>query len=697
MSYVVLVLIDLALLAVGLCYYYHQIEVLKVFALSISVFFMVYSVISGLLFAFDRFSFINALIIEGIIAIIFLCWCVLNNKNDQVKLTFAGKRDLAVLVLIGIAMPFTFEKYEIYSTGRDQGLYQAEAIELFMDNYDVQHDFEEYQILSNEEDKTAYRKMVNETFLGYYPLRGQDLPTVKEDSIISDVSGMYHGVQTFPAILALWGKMFGLEKIVNVQTIFFVCSIILLYYVLESLKVRGLIKFFASLIYALSPLVLWISKTSFTEMFLTLIIVNYLLALFDEKNHWLAGLSVLAFAFVHVSYFILLPLFVFIDLFMYVTDKNKQFLSVNIISAISLAVGYTVMSIIAPQYFFGNVSRLFFGHIVTKNNFMMWIYCVSFFIILVNVFVGKYSNCLQNVFSKSRIMLLVKVVLFISLLYILWYGYKIGFKSSADMYGERAVYYTYYGKGIEAYLHLSLFTFAMATGFIVLPFVIYNMFISLEKNNLKYLVLSFLFLYMIIIQSAFIRKEVPFYYYYSRYLVLYIPIICAICAMILDWYSNRVATSIIMISICFMMPFNIVLYNSKDETFFQWEILLDLQEAIEENSAIVLGTHEIAHVIGPQLRAVTGAAIFPEFEDVNNEFFLLESKYSNVYYLNFSKPRGMDELINRVGLNRFEVVYRDRYLCSRNIDDSSIGIFPLIMEEEKRNISLYEYRTSEQF
>jgi len=670
---------------------FQETRVVKLFSLSVAFFFMLYSVVCGFFWTFDSFGFLNVLTAQIVLEAVALA-LVMKKHHRKLEIKFDLQQDCWPIILMLILLPFTISKFELFSTGQDQGLYQAEAIELYMGNYDVQHDLEEYLILQDENDKDNYKKMV-ENFTGFYPLRDRGWPTVHEDDVKSDVSGMYHGVQTFPSMLGLWAKMFGVEKMAGVQTVFYLCSVILFYYLLVDVGIKRRANVLLTTLFGLSPLVLWISKSSFTEMFLTLIMVTYLLLLWNVKPSrliWLQAIPLISFAYIHVSFIVLLPAFVVVNLYLYASTKKLPYLYVNVLCAMGLSSGYYMMSVIAPQYFFDNCARLYWRSIVTRDNFMLWVYFLSMLIVVVSFLVYRLSDLIEQLFSARNLKKIFVVLAVVSLFIMVWKGIKIGFMKTPED-GDPVGLYKYYGTGLAAFSHLSLYAFAMSTGFIIVPYVVY-LFIRRTQTiimNRHYVVVGVLFLYMIMIQSAVIRTEVQYYYYYSRYLVFYIPIILLLFAVYLQDKVKR------MLCICFLslipcLLFDIVFLKNKDHTVCEWEILLDMSAVIEENSAIIIGNAGIGRDVALQLRTISDSAIFPVFEDFEKELNMLKSHYDHIYYLTNNSVGDTDEVYLKIKSAELRVSYKDSYMYSSEAVNSGSGIYPTEMVRYRNQITLYQ-------
>jgi len=610
--------------------------------------------------------------------------------------------ELIPIIIVLLAVPFVIQKAELWTVGQDQGVYQAEAIELIQGNYEVQHDFEEYYILETVSDKKAYRNMVYNDMLGFYAFKSTGLyPTIPEDRVISAVSGVYHGVQTFPAIIALWGKLFGIENMLGVHTLMFICSVFMLYLSIGNLGIPKTSNVCGTVLLTFSPLTLWIAKTSYVEMTLLLILSLYLYIMTSNDNmnlKWYLGVVLTYFSFMHVSFLIIYPAFVLGHFILYLYYKNKNYLLANIITSIGLCIGNTMMAFISPPYYYGNCARLFWGNIITVDNFLVYIWAGSMVIILLTIFFPRISLWWEaniNDSCKRKILrIFVRGAIIVSLLAVIAHAIKIGYliTPASNFTGEYS-YYGYYGKGIESFTRLTIWAFLMATGFLAIPYIIGTML----KNPSDYwkdprmFVMQMLFIYTVCFTFAFFRKEVPYYYYYSRYLVFYIPIIMVILAWKLQKAPLRKQIIFLTISLILMLPSDWSLIKNKDDTIIEWETLLDLQEVITENSAVILSDSSMPAYIGPQFRAMTNSAIFPCFDDMSSEIELLKNNYDNVFILSWSKLNesfiGSDHQV--------EPVYIDRYMMSKSQANSSLGGGWYPVDYQRSQFTMYLYKIIE--
>lgn len=679
-----IVIISLNFLALG--YYYEKIEILKTLTMAVVLFWMEYAILSGLWFLIDKFSFIAVLVNQAIIVGLITIYLCARANRKAIKLVSLKKQDWLIFLIVFVAFLLSYTKFDLYMMGQDQGLYQAEALELYMGDYEVEHDFEEYNILQKDEDKEAYKEMLDKEWPGYYIRSSSQYMSTTPPK--SEVSGVYHGVQTFPAMLALMGRLFGMRNMIHVQTIFYLCSIILVCYALVEMRVPYKIQFLLSLLFAMSPLLLWLSKASYTEMFLTML-VSYYLYLIEEncKNKWIIAMPLIAFSFVHVSFLILWPCFWIVNTILYLSEKNKQYIYVNIASSLGLFVGDYMMAHIAVNYFYANCSRLYISNIITSKNLLSWIGILVIISCIISILLLR----MKSVKSESLIQYIKKYKWIISaflglcMIYIVWHAVKVGYFSSIED-APRSDIYQYYGRGYIAFSHLAIYACAMATGFIILPILYIGMMLKPDKavENYKSFVITVMFLYIVVLQSAVIRVDIPYFYYYSRYLAYYIPVIMITVVPYVNNYSKKILVPVFSLSLCSMLLFDQAIIRGKDDTILEWETVEDLDLAIQDDSALILCGKKVQQTYGSYIRSVTRAAVFPDFEDMDAQMTLLLQHYDNVYILCENEYMG-----EKYGEHVVQTVYQDLNTSSEN-KSFICGLFPVSMVETNDTVILYQ-------
>lgn len=199
-----------------------------------------------------------------------------------------------------------------------------------------------------------------------YDLYDSNIPTLEETNKLSPVSGIFHGIPTFPAFLGLFIKLFGLSNMQMIQSIFYLCSVFFVLFTAENFNLKKSSEILSVSIAALSPVVIWVTKSALTEAFLCLIFSGFLFFITDKENKASGILSVLmiwAFSFFHVTIYTIIPLFIVIYFIMYFETENRRYIYYNILSVVGFVIGITMMMYISPIYTFNNIQNglKFFG------------------------------------------------------------------------------------------------------------------------------------------------------------------------------------------------------------------------------------------------------------------------------------------------------------------------------------------------
>lgn|GEM_PF-3371248 len=682
----ILLAINLALMAIGIGLIYKRNEIFKLLILSISLYFCLFIVMSGVLFIFDIFSLLRIQVLCCIIELIFILTLYLVFDYKKINMYCDLKTNVFPIIFSGIAILFCFNTFDYYGMGQDQGGYQAKAIDFVYDRNENQIDFEEYWKLPDRFQKEFEEKIKTIPGLYNYDL---SYPTMSETARKSPVSAIYHGIQTFPAILALWGDIFGVSNIQGIQILFLICCIFILNYILVNIMAKNSTIILGLSLFTFSPMIIWVTRSALTELLFALFILMFIFYLTDRQNinkKYLSAIPIISLSFFHISIFTIIPMIAFIYIIMYILTKERQYIIINIIMSFGFMIGFTSMFYISPEYTYGNISRMYIGNIITKDNIKYLGIIMGLVIILTCIFLNFIRNIkFREKFNINKILLFSLTTAIISSLFIIGINfYKISFGFSEAEIPNLSLYY---GEGLkQTFSHISLISYMYSTSILILPIILIYLLVKpsfMLKSNENFL-FSVMFVYCILLLSAFFRKEVQYYYYYSRYLVPYISVIVIIGAVILNKFSNKLNYLLITISLLVMFPFNYSLITSKDDSNMSYNTLLDLKNHVEDNSALIV--YDLDKYFLP-MKSMTKADIYPVFDDFNYEVELLSQKYKNIYFI------GQDDYVS----DRFSTVYKNTYIKSNNdnVKEESNNIIklPLNFQKQNENVSLLKYNS----
>lgn len=666
--------------------YYRKENFAKPIICGVVLYFFCYIVFSMVLFVMDQFTLKRAVMGTMDMLIVITCpyyWLMWRKHGKLIRiLHWDGqiKTILVPLLVSIIALPLILTKNELFGMGQDQGVYQVVAINLMHGLTDRQQDFAEYHLLSNT-DQTAFAEAIRSKLVGY-DIASSSYPETIYDRTVSPVSGIYHGIPTYSAMLALFGTLFGVSNMLHLETVFWICMIFLISFICHQMKWKRSTEVLACGICAISPVIMWVAKSSLTEMFLTVILLVFVMILTDAKRqHWLSLFPIAVFGCYHVSIYTMVPLFVVLYGALYLFQRKGQYAIMTMSTIVIYFISYFAMRHVQPFYTMNNYRFLFVGGITVYNiTTVVIIACIVAFIVSGIYCLLLYRHAvgwdaqyfLQQTREKKWLRIIFAALLIVPVVYILLKGI-----SQADSIGELR--------------YLTLVGYAINTGFVLLPIACVMLLFQLKTlfDCSEKLILFVMFLYCILVYSAFLRFEVEYYYYYARYLAPFIPIAVLFAAMVLDKY--HVSAKVSMLSACMFVlhPFTTFLASAKDDTRMEWSILEDLAEQITEDGCLIVEKDLMPQLFLP-LRSMTGAAVYPESENAVTQIDALSVEYDKVYYLT------TDTSILQYN-DAYNCIYRNTAHHSEDdlMQHGTLFPLPTAFLEYEEPICLYQYTANQ--
>lgn len=643
-----------------------------VLAMDIFVGLSEYVIISGFLFLADRFSVFAGMGIISIFNIAVLVFLSLNKKFISKKTEKdIGMTETLVLTL-GLFLCFT--KFGYFGMGQDEGVYQVKAIDLMNGTTERVKDFEEYHTMSKE-DQEEYADNIKK-MLGY-DIYDANKPTLSEEEKPGDAAGIYHGIPTYPAMLALFGKMFGMKNMMQLHTYIYLGYVLILFYICKNLKMNKLSTVCCSLISCLSPIVIWVSKSSLTEMFLSLIIAAFIFCITSEDRTYsfLSFIPVCVFSFFHVTIYTMLPMFAVVLLYEFIVTGEKRFFAANTVSCLFFIAGICMMIVVSPTYTTNNIIQpfeRFAGNLVNDNNCaavlsaMALIFC-AFGIILFKF--GKIRLAIKK-FTETNIFYYVVIAAVIGLTAICGLNIIRGEGDFPHLFKTNALV------GV-AYL----------TGIVIVPTVLIAMILrckELMKNRI-YAAVYMMFVYCILIRSALLSPVINHYYYYARYWAPYIAVAALLFGIAV---SKKILKSILsVVSAGVVLPYDLAMFAAKDDTRMDWETPENISNYIDENDAVIIDNSLISTLVLP-VKEMTNADIYfvdpEEWTSDRAERIKSEKGYENIYFISSSDYWSID--------NKFKLLYSDKIFSSEDLQQYRIPYipFPYAFESSEKPICLWE-------
>lgn len=640
-----------------MCFSFKIKQISLLAGINIFTFFSEYVIVSGFYFWADSFSILKSLITMLIInAIIFF---VLFLKHKKIATDYESvKFDLPLITILLLCIPLSAFKFGYFGMGQDEGVYQVKAIDLMYTDTMRQKSFFEYDDLADEE-KEQYFAAVKK--LAGYDIYDIQKPTCTEDELNNPADGIYHGIPTFAAILALSGSMFGVENISALNTLIYIGIILLMNSLCNKFCLNTIGRFASVMIAALSPVVLWVTKSTLTELFLALIIISYLYFITAESDFFNVAMSVIsvwAFAFFHVTIFTVIPYFIVCYMILYLKNEKKlYFFSAVSAGGVSI-IGLCMMLFTSPVYTTNNIVR-HVSAFITLDDFncipaisVMILIFLGLFVMVVWVkplkeFLAKFitTNFFANIIRTACILLVI----------------VCGYRCIKSGLGVHEVVHSFKTNGLTA--------FAYMTGIVVLPVVLVMLVVKMHKllQELPAFLIVFSFFYHVLFRSAFLNASIPHYYYYSRYLAPYVSIVAILFGILV---TKKIITSVVAVcSAGFMLPYDLAMFDAADDTRMDWENLLDITEYIDENDAVIVSENCMVTFFIP-IKEMTGADVFPKFGmDLVEQCEQLSRRYDVVHVIS-------DEDYYLLS-DAFAVEYRDTVHESQDLQQYRNNVIPL--------------------
>ncbi len=665
-------MMGIILAAIGCGYILKKENIVRLLVISVLGYFSLYIIVSGLLFWANAFSIMRALIIAAAAEGIFDIFKGIRHGIFQVE--WEIKTYMIPFIIILCAMPFVLTKYEFFGMGQDEGVYQTQAIQFMYGYNDVQRDFEEYDMLESEDAKEDFRVSLQEDLIGLYNY-DTSLPFASEAKEISDVSAVFHGIPTFPALLGLFGKMFGIRHMSDIQTIFYICAVFLLYFILTDLNTKRVNRILCTILFAFSPLILWVSKSALTEIGITALILGFIylvLSMKDEKIY-LSVIPLAAMCFFHLTIYTMFPVFVAVYLGLYAARKKPGYLIAAALLNTAFALGMTMTMMIAGTYSFTyNFAPVYRFPGISQENTALFFWIVSVLIYLI---------CLILYVTREKLGWLRHAC--VRLKYVLIRACLVGgvLYQAVIILSRREKYQG----GFGALRHLTLSGYGFSVG-IVVPAVAGIIAVFCVKkvfSGLKGSVIALLFMYCILLYACYMKKDINYYYYYGRYLAPYISIVILFSASALELISKKIIGIAGICSLCILAPYEKMLLTDKDDTRVTWDALENVIAQIRQDSIVIITRDNMKFYYLP-LRAMTGAACFPETEAIVKE---IQLKHENYYYISNDLSQVDDA----------ELALKEDYQLNEdnNWYDGRFLPFPLDITREDRSTLVWYFGSKE--
>ncbi|MDR1914438.1 MAG: hypothetical protein LBQ68_08175, partial [Clostridiales bacterium] len=167
---------------------------------------------------------------------------------------------------------------------------------------------------------------------------------------------------------------------------------------------------------------------------------------------------------------------------------------------------------------------------------------------------------------------------------------------------------------LPAFGHLTLSAYAYAVGCLPLVISIYYIFRRDSKLlSAKIVPLIVLMVYTVFFYSAFLRKDIPYFFYYSRYLAPFLPVLLVVSGICINGIKVSYKRMFALVSILILMPFSSFLWFNKDHSRIYFDALEQIINEVKtfKNEDAVFISLDLMPILYLPLEASVDCMVLP--------------------------------------------------------------------------------------
>lgn len=638
---------------------YRRAEIGRLIIVSQGLYYCIYIVVSGLMIWINHFNLLRGAfctLLAELAAAGMLCLFQSNafqkNKTarklyreEKLCFTLSWKKYLPLAIILTVSAFLVHEKAGFYGTGQDQGLYQIRAM-MYMGGYnDNIIDFPEYGYVENNWEKNEYLRIL-EDMEGYYLLKKDGLENANE------VNGVLHGIATFPALLGMWGKMFGLSNMPGILTALYLISLANVWLIGDNLGFKSWLNWILTSFMAVCPIVVWGACQTLTEIGFTMMICVFLELITEnikKKVYFWSVVPLLAACYYHVVFTVLIPMFVILYLTNYLQSKKRGFLAALMLLMAGYATGYSMMQDTAWHYTMKNFQQLFgkSGNLLNEGNIeaVIWIASAVVFSAAMILLQKEVRRKLFSWWTRVRENALA--------------GKIVGWGIRAAL--PLLICFFIY-KGIETYrinmwpMKLSIIGYLIMTGYVMLPAMVLGIWLKakgiLRDRRATTFVLSGF--YVLFFYCGILWVSIYYYYYYARYFSTFVVLVLVMGGYFLNRIPWQAAVPVCLCMITLVKSQSSLLYQKQDLTYMSYEQLEEMasligsqesdpeEDSLAQKDVILIydqGYHS-PRIFALALKGLTGADIlYLNYDRMSEQLMECRARYDDIYVVQYHLGR----------------------------------------------------------
>lgn len=622
-------------------FYEKEPEIFNVLVNSVTSYFFAYIFSSACLVTINMFSLKKTtFLVLGIFIAADICTLI--GRKTLPKIRFSLKKFLIPLIASLIVIPFVvLVPFGTFAMGQDEGVYQTEATLYIRGITSNEIDYSEYYSAPVDTEKAQIITAVSDpNVLGVY--RSSDDNNLSQvltgnSDCLSETSGVFHGLHTFSAVLALWGFFFGISNMTGVNLLLLILSVFWVYRICQRLKLNPVLSSIACVIFSLSPQIIWGTKSALTEIGLTLIWTVFIYEIMGKSNReiMLSGIAAGLYGFWHISMYVFMPFFAVMYVFLYFYTSNRTHLKALITVSVMYLAGFWYSLYTACHYTLMNYKPVY--HLfINRDNIIYIASAAALLLIAASVVLFVTSPAGKVSVNVKAVSITVRVIAVISFVTII-----CRFIASEDFPLN--------------WTHVSFISFGILTGFIFLIISTVSILFKTGDwlDSAPKAVLMISFIYSVVFYSAFLKFNSQYFYYYSRYLTMYIFIIVLCGVVALSCVKNLISVTSAVLSLLIIIPNDIYLLKMTDSTRMDWNSLETIEETITNEDCDVVFLQPCLYSLYYYDFKSLGIDVYPVFVNPD-ETAQIRSMYENALIVDSSSNEAYDDeydLILRIHVN----------------------------------------------
>lgn len=643
--------------------FFKKINIVLLILLSIALFFGEYIVFSSLLLTWDRFYVSYGLLLTLILNVILLVIRRKNLRGITTRVTSFTKRLVAVLLIVGICTAFTALKTENIEASNDAGAYSTKAIDMMYGANTSSTEVIEYAT-GNEAVKESSRALLAHSYAFY-----QEVESFDEGKL----TFQYHAYPAWPAVLALWGTMFGIYNMGGILTLLFICAALAMFFIVDKFAKNKWAAFLSLALFAFAPLNITLFKNFLSEpVYITMMLTSILLLIQKSKpvKH-LALFPMAALPFLHLFTFVYSPMVFAMLLYTDFKKKDTTHTKIGIVFNLFVAFGLYYGTRVSGMYTNGQLSKMF-GTNRSFDTLLLIAGIVIIIMILIQIiyiYWQKHQSMpltkLENTMT-DKFTIILRVIVIALLVACVVKGYLLCFTNYYPTEeGTSWRFRTYAGTGLSALPYLNFFVGILCTSLVCIPYILYRIFRKKATFSIVQKVFFLMLCYSMLVMFI-LYTDSPLLYVTARYFaIFFMPAVFILVGLLVE--NIKAIIAFIITTVAFALPFNIAQAGVR-ETQGRYAWVQHYSGTIPENAVVVLDNGLLAAVLSQNLREINHNLVY--HSDVIDEVIKMYPD-QQIYFVSLNDLQSDDRFVyvNEV------TVDKTGYLYSFN------GMFPLELDE----------------